>query len=150
VGFRYRKQIKLLPGVKLNVSKSGISTSVGKPGATLNFSKRGMRTTLGIPGTGLSYSTSVSKKRNANSSTSSRITREEARKAAMDHLGLTRREANRFVRDAIKRPKKLLGKSDEEIAAYYKRNRLTSNQKVFLLVLLLIFLVYAFFSAPTK
>ncbi|TNE62533.1 MAG: DUF4236 domain-containing protein [Sphingomonadales bacterium] len=57
MGFRYRKSVKLLPGVRLNLSKSGISTSFGGRGATVNVSKRGVRTTLSIPGTGLSYST---------------------------------------------------------------------------------------------
>lgn len=56
---RFRKSFKVAPGVKLNLSKSGISTSVGKRGATVNFSKRGTRATVGLPGTGLSYSTST-------------------------------------------------------------------------------------------
>ncbi len=56
MGFRFRKSIKLLPGVRINLSKSGISTSIGKPGATINLSERGVRGTVGIPGTGLSYS----------------------------------------------------------------------------------------------
>lgn len=60
MGFRFRKSIKLLPGVKLNFSKSGVSTSIGVPGATVNLSKRGTRGTVGIPGTGVSYSENLS------------------------------------------------------------------------------------------
>jgi hypothetical protein len=56
MGFRFRKSIKIIPGVRLNISKSGMSTSIGTRGATVNISKRGTRTTLGIPGTGISYS----------------------------------------------------------------------------------------------
>jgi hypothetical protein len=56
MGFRFRKTFKLFPGVRINLSKSGISTSVGVPGATVNFSDKGKRTTVGIPGTGISYS----------------------------------------------------------------------------------------------
>jgi hypothetical protein len=56
MGFRFRRSIKILPGVRLNVSKSGVSTSIGTRGATVNISKRGTRTTVGIPGTGISYS----------------------------------------------------------------------------------------------
>lgn len=52
MGFRFQRRIKLLPGVRLNISKSGISTSVGGRGLTYN--SRGM-VTAGIPGTGLSY-----------------------------------------------------------------------------------------------
>lgn len=61
MGFRFRKSIKLLPGVRVNFSKSGTSLSVGGKGATANFSKRGTRVTVGIPGTGISYSEKISK-----------------------------------------------------------------------------------------
>jgi hypothetical protein len=60
MGFRFRRSIKLLPGVRINLSKSGVSTSVGVPGATINFSDKGTRTTVGIPGSGMSYSERVS------------------------------------------------------------------------------------------
>jgi hypothetical protein len=56
MGFRLRKSIKLLPGVKLNLSKKGISSvSIGKRGATVNINEKGLQTTVGIPGTGISY-----------------------------------------------------------------------------------------------
>lgn len=56
MGFRLRKSIKLLPGVKLNLSKKGVSSvSIGKRGATVNINKKGVQTTVGIPGTGISY-----------------------------------------------------------------------------------------------
>jgi len=58
---RFRKSFTIFPGVKVNVSKGGISFSVGKPGATLNFSKRGVRQTVGIPGSGLSESSYIIK-----------------------------------------------------------------------------------------
>ena len=52
MGFRFQRRIKIAPGVRLNLSKSGISTSVGGRGFTLN--SRGTAT-VGIPGIGLSY-----------------------------------------------------------------------------------------------
>jgi hypothetical protein len=56
MGFRFRKTIKILPGVRVNLSKSGVTTSLGVPGATINVgSKSGPRATVGLPGTGLSY-----------------------------------------------------------------------------------------------
>ena len=55
MGLRFRKSVKILPGVKLNFSKSGTSVTVGKRGMSANFSSRGIRNTVGIPGTGLSY-----------------------------------------------------------------------------------------------
>jgi len=61
MGFRFRRSFKIVPGVRLNVSKSGLSTSIGRPGATLNVGgKRGPRVTVGLPGTGLSYSEQLS------------------------------------------------------------------------------------------
>lgn len=56
MGLRFRRTFRVLPGVRINLSGSGISTSLGVPGATLNLSSRGARATVGIPGTGLSYS----------------------------------------------------------------------------------------------
>jgi len=56
MALRIRKSIKIAPGLKINLSKSGISTSLGGKGATVNVSKRGTRVTTGIPGTGLSSS----------------------------------------------------------------------------------------------
>lgn len=55
MGFRFRRSMKLVPGIRLNLSKTGTSVSVGGRGATMNISPKGIRTTLGIPGTGLSY-----------------------------------------------------------------------------------------------
>ena len=60
MGFRFRRSIKLLPGIRLNLSKSGVSATVGKPGVSINISERGTRGTVGLPGTGLSYSTKLS------------------------------------------------------------------------------------------
>ncbi len=62
MGFRYQKRIKIIPGVKLNVSKNGISSvSLGKRGSSININKNGTRVTAGIPGSGMSYSTKRSK-----------------------------------------------------------------------------------------
>ncbi len=59
MGFRYRRSIRLAPGLKINLSKSGPSLSVGRRGATMNFGPRGTKLTVGIPGTGMSYQTKL-------------------------------------------------------------------------------------------
>jgi hypothetical protein len=59
MGFKLRKTFKIAPGVKLNLSKSGLSTSIGGRGHTVNVGKKGVRATVGIPGSGLSYSKSI-------------------------------------------------------------------------------------------
>lgn len=61
MGFRFRKQIKIAPGLKLNVTKKGLSSfSLGKKGASINVSGKSVSNTIGIPGTGLSYKTDKS------------------------------------------------------------------------------------------
>lgn len=53
--FRFRRSVKIAPGVRLNVSKSGVSTSIGPRGAKVTIGHGQVRETAGIPGTGLSY-----------------------------------------------------------------------------------------------
>ena len=54
---RFRQTFTLFPGVRINIGKRGISTSIGVPGASVNIGRQGVRATVGAPGTGLSYST---------------------------------------------------------------------------------------------
>lgn len=68
---RYRNRIKLAPGLNINLSKSGISTTVGPKGASVNIGKSGAYLNTGIPGTGLynrtKLSSSVNNSNNNNS-----------------------------------------------------------------------------------
>jgi len=50
--FRFQRRVKLFPGVSLNLSKSGVSTSARLGNLTLN--SRGI-VTASAPGTGISY-----------------------------------------------------------------------------------------------
>lgn len=59
MALRFRQTFTLFPGVRINVGKRGISTSIGMPGATVNIGRQGVRATVGAPGTGLSYSALV-------------------------------------------------------------------------------------------
>jgi len=52
---RFRKRVKVFPGFYLNVSKSGISSTIGGKGASINISKRGAYLNTSIPGTGISF-----------------------------------------------------------------------------------------------
>ncbi|MGP1374562.1 MAG: DUF4236 domain-containing protein [Almyronema sp.] len=70
MGFRFRKSVKIAPGVKINLSKSGGSLSLGGRGATVNISSRGVRSTYSIPGTGISYVKQTSSGSNTRSSAS--------------------------------------------------------------------------------
>jgi hypothetical protein len=62
MGFRFRRRIKIIPGFWFNVSKSGISTSIGGKGLTANLKDGKTRTTVSLPGTGLSYRTTSNSK----------------------------------------------------------------------------------------
>jgi hypothetical protein len=62
VGYlRFRKSIKLGPGVRLNVGKRGAGVSAGVRGARYSVHSSGRRTaSVGIPGTGVGYVSSRS------------------------------------------------------------------------------------------
>lgn len=55
MGLRFWRRIQLLPGITLNLSKSGGSLSFGPRGAKFTVGPRGRRVTAGLPGTGLFY-----------------------------------------------------------------------------------------------
>jgi hypothetical protein len=61
--WRFRRSIRILPGVRLNLSRRGPSVSVGEHGVTTNVGPDGPRTSLNIPGTGLSYTTGGRRRR---------------------------------------------------------------------------------------
>ncbi|AIY40561.1 serine protease [Collimonas arenae] len=62
MGWSFRRTIKIAPGVRINLSKSGVSTSIGGKGFTYNT--RG-RLTTSIPGTGIHYTQNLKARRTA-------------------------------------------------------------------------------------
>jgi hypothetical protein len=58
MGFRFQRRIRIAPGVRLNLSKSGVGGSLGRTGLRLGLdAKRRKYFSVGLPGTGLSYRT---------------------------------------------------------------------------------------------
>jgi hypothetical protein len=56
MGFRFYRRVRLFPGMRVNLSKSGASLSVGRRGSWFTFvGERKPTVTLGVPGTGLRY-----------------------------------------------------------------------------------------------
>lgn len=53
MAWAFRRRIKVIPGVYINLSKSGISANVGVRGASLTFKSDGVYRNLGLPGTGI-------------------------------------------------------------------------------------------------
>ena len=63
MGFKFKKSIKIAPGVKLNLNKKSASVSFGVRGFRKTYSTSGRKTsTVGIPGTGLYYTDVKNKK----------------------------------------------------------------------------------------
>jgi hypothetical protein len=52
---RFRRSIRILPFLRLNIGKRGVSTSFGVRGAHITVGHGKVRETVGLPGTGLSY-----------------------------------------------------------------------------------------------
>ena len=56
MGFRFVKRIKIAPGIRVNISKKGVSSiTAGPRGTTVSVGKQGVHGNVGIAGTGLSY-----------------------------------------------------------------------------------------------
>lgn len=81
---RYRKKIRLFPGVYLNLSKTGISTTFGIPGASINLNKTGIYGNLGLPGTGLFDRKKLSGWNKAGSQTESQIENQISQNSSND------------------------------------------------------------------
>lgn len=59
MGLRFRRSIKIAPGVRVNLNKKSTSVTFGPKGLKHTVSTTGKsHTTVGVPGTGLSYTTS--------------------------------------------------------------------------------------------
>src|SRR5687767_13529553 len=52
---QFRRRIKIAPGVQLNLSKGGISVTVGTRGMHYTFGRGKSDISLGLPGTGMYY-----------------------------------------------------------------------------------------------
>ena len=62
MGMRFKKSIKIAPGVKLNLNKKSVGMTVGGKGLHYTVNSKGRKTTtVGIPGAGLSYSSTSSR-----------------------------------------------------------------------------------------
>jgi len=55
LAIRFRRTLRIAPGIRLNLSRSGISSSIGPRGASVTLSRRGTYANVGMPGTGISW-----------------------------------------------------------------------------------------------
>lgn len=61
MGFRFRKSVSIIPGLRVNFSNGAPSLSIGPRGASVSIGKQGSHANLGLPGTGLSYRSRLDK-----------------------------------------------------------------------------------------
>ncbi|MCE9663260.1 DUF4236 domain-containing protein [Halomonas sp. M5N1S17] len=62
MALRFRRRIRIAPGISLNLSKSGIGASIGPRGAKVSVGRRGVYANVGLPGTGLAYREKLNKR----------------------------------------------------------------------------------------
>jgi tetratricopeptide (TPR) repeat protein len=58
---QFRRRIKIAPGVYVNVSKGGLSLSLGTKGLRYTLGKQGSAVSVGLPGTGVYYRKNLGK-----------------------------------------------------------------------------------------
>jgi hypothetical protein len=73
MGIRLRRSIKLAPGIRMNLSGSGVSWTLGPRGASIGVGKRGTFLNTGIPGTGIYNRQQLSSSAATNRNTSGQL-----------------------------------------------------------------------------
>ncbi len=125
MSIRFRRSMKLMPGVRLNFSKSTVGLSFGVPGARYTINSKGRRTvSAGIPGTGL-YATETlsSGRKSKRAAAEPQKTREEIAS-----------ELNESMGSKIPTPWLLAGKAERALSAFlldiYHRDHTDSAEEV--------------------
>ena len=76
MALRFRRTMKIAPGVRLNLTKTGVSARVGPRGAGVTVGTSGTTVSAGIPGSGLHVSQKLKGRANSNNSSSDQPTTE--------------------------------------------------------------------------
>ncbi|MCC5944789.1 MAG: DUF4236 domain-containing protein [Bernardetiaceae bacterium] len=93
MALNFRKKIKIIPGVHLNLSKGGVSVSAGVKGASLTFRKDGTYVNAGLPGTGIYYR----QKLNSPSNTSQNALVSKSQRARRGQQQITQADLSRLT-----------------------------------------------------
>lgn len=127
MGFRFRKSINIIPGVRLNLSNGAPSLSVGPRGASVSFGSRGTYANLGLPGTGLSYRTRLD--RAARSGGGNRTATDPGLRQALEQEAADLMSAVTAIRNIHElTPDPKTGISWAELEAVYLHNRTSPFQ----------------------
>lgn len=82
MALRFRRTLKIAPGVRLNLTKTGVSTRVGPRGAGVTVGTSGTTVSAGLPGSGLHVSKKLPRRPKA-----AALKAEEASAAASQSTG---------------------------------------------------------------
>lgn len=85
---RFRKSVKICPGVRVNFSKSGVSTSVGGRGGSITVGKKGTYVNYGIPGTGIYNREKISRSAAKGNSNSFNIAQDRLNENMIDEFDI--------------------------------------------------------------
>lgn len=73
MGLRFRRSLRIAPGLRLNFGMRGVSATVGPRGAKLTVGPSGSRVTTSLPGTGLSATQKIGGARRGEDPTTNHI-----------------------------------------------------------------------------
>lgn len=79
MAWRFQKRIRIAPGLRVNISKSGLSLTGGVKGASVTSGKDGQHLNLGLPGSGLSTRTRLGKGQGGKSTASFQTSKRHAK-----------------------------------------------------------------------
>jgi len=104
MSLRFRKSMKLIPGVRLNFGKETVGLSFGVPGARYTINSKGRRTvSTGIPGTGIynveTLSSGTRSRRSSAAAQSQETETWQAPPAPGLFAGKSERQLNKFLLD---------------------------------------------------
>ena len=126
MGLSFRKSVQIMPGVKLNISKSGLSVSTGIKGLHASINTKGqVRGTASIPGTGIRYTKSKkltdlipgAKEREEEKKAAEKAAKAEAKAKAKAEADAVKAEAKTAAAEKSAKPKK--GDLSKEIMSIY-------------------------------
>lgn len=123
MGFKFRKSIKIAPGIKLNIGKKSAGISIGGKTGGISFNtKTGARARVSAPGTGLSYSTKIGGRK----STASKTKKENIDNAAFARQLKIFDDSIKFIM-TTKNPETFFGRYDDAIRAAYAMDAMTDK-----------------------